>query len=255
MLLPGGGADKFSFLAFLKMELRSVGEGLLWTKLRASQFVIRKIHREWEGYHLLPLFKCYSLQYLPPKHPGDRRLFPSHTWVNTELGRRSIHSSGSGPKKGTTLPDSHREGASDPRVELGSRYQSSVLYTGHYWDCLKTCVEGLDGNNPAMWSRVSRMEQSSKLVLKVGLEMGLGFNTRLVFQRGCQKSLLPNGRGFPGGTSGKEPACRGRRHETWVWSLGGKIPWRRAWQPTPKSHGQRSLMGYSPWGHKESDRA
>ena len=39
----------------------------------------------------------------------------------------------------------------------------------------------------------------------------------------------------------------------------GKIPWRRKWQPTPvllpgKSHGQRSLVGYSPWGRKESDR-
>ena len=38
----------------------------------------------------------------------------------------------------------------------------------------------------------------------------------------------------------------------------GKIPWRRAWQPTPvslhgESHGQRSLAGYSPWVHKESD--
>ena len=37
-----------------------------------------------------------------------------------------------------------------------------------------------------------------------------------------------------------------------------KIPWRRNWQPTPvflpgKSHGQRSLVDYSPWGHKESD--
>ena len=37
-----------------------------------------------------------------------------------------------------------------------------------------------------------------------------------------------------------------------------KIPWRRAWQPTPvflpaESHGQRSLVGYSPWGHRESD--
>ena len=45
-----------------------------------------------------------------------------------------------------------------------------------------------------------------------------------------------------------------------VWSLGrcGKIPWRRAWQPTPvflpgESHGQRSLAGYTPWVHKESD--
>ena len=35
----------------------------------------------------------------------------------------------------------------------------------------------------------------------------------------------------------------------------GKIPWRRTWQPTPEfwpgeSHGQRSLAGYSLWGHK-----
>ena len=43
-----------------------------------------------------------------------------------------------------------------------------------------------------------------------------------------------------------------------VQSLVGKIPWRRAWQPTPvflpgESHGDRSLVGYSPWVHKESD--
>ena len=38
----------------------------------------------------------------------------------------------------------------------------------------------------------------------------------------------------------------------------GKIPWRRQWQLTPvsvpgESHGQKSLAGYSPWDHKESD--
>ena len=38
----------------------------------------------------------------------------------------------------------------------------------------------------------------------------------------------------------------------------GKILWRRKWKPTPvllpgKSHGQRSVVGYSPWGRKESD--
>ena len=38
----------------------------------------------------------------------------------------------------------------------------------------------------------------------------------------------------------------------------GKIPWRKKWQPTPvflpkESHGQRSLVGYSPWGNKELD--
>ena len=54
--------------------------------------------------------------------------------------------------------------------------------------------------------------------------------------------------GFPGGTSGKEPACqrkRQKRHsfDPWV----GKIPWRGAWQPTlvflpRESHRQRSLV-------------
>ena len=44
------------------------------------------------------------------------------------------------------------------------------------------------------------------------------------------------------------------KFDPWI----GKIPWRRRWQSTPvflpeKSHGQRSLAGYSPWGHKESD--
>ena len=36
----------------------------------------------------------------------------------------------------------------------------------------------------------------------------------------------------------------------------GRIPWRRAWQPTPgflPEEEQRSLQGYSLWGHKESD--
>ena len=44
--------------------------------------------------------------------------------------------------------------------------------------------------------------------------------------------------------------------ETWFRSLGWEDPWSRKWQPTPvflagKSHGQRSLVGYSPWGHTE----
>ena len=65
--------------------------------------------------------------------------------------------------------------------------------------------------------------------------------------------------GFPGGLVGKEPTCQSRMHkrcgfDPWV----KKICWRRVWQPTPvflpgKSHGQRSLVGYSPRGRKESD--
>ena len=38
----------------------------------------------------------------------------------------------------------------------------------------------------------------------------------------------------------------------------GRFPWRRKWQPTAiflpaEFHGQRGLVGYNPWGHKESD--
>ena len=59
--------------------------------------------------------------------------------------------------------------------------------------------------------------------------------------------------GLPRWVSGKESACQCRRcgFDPWV----GRIPWRRKWQPTPvflpgKSHGQKSLAGYSPWGCK-----
>ena len=46
--------------------------------------------------------------------------------------------------------------------------------------------------------------------------------------------------------------------EMQVQSLDWKDPPEKEWQPTPvflpdKSHGQRSLAGYSPWGHKELD--
>ena len=64
--------------------------------------------------------------------------------------------------------------------------------------------------------------------------------------------------GFPGSASGKQPACQCRRHETWLQSLGWEDPLEQGIEPTPvflpgESHGQRSLVGYSPWGRKESD--
>ena len=45
------------------------------------------------------------------------------------------------------------------------------------------------------------------------------------------------------------------KQETWVPSLSQKIPWRRKRQPTPvlppaEAQGQRSLLGYCPWGFK-----
>ena len=46
--------------------------------------------------------------------------------------------------------------------------------------------------------------------------------------------------------------------EIWVKSLGQEDPLEKGWQPTPvflpgEFHGQKSLVGYSPQGHKESD--
>ena len=68
--------------------------------------------------------------------------------------------------------------------------------------------------------------------------------------------------GLPCDSVGKESACNARdclqcrrpRFDPWI----RKIPWRRKWQASPgslprKSHGQRSLVGYSSWDCKESD--
>ena len=68
-------------------------------------------------------------------------------------------------------------------------------------------------------------------------------------------TLFPDS-GFPGGSDGKA--------STWnAGDLGsipgsGRSPWRRKWQPTPVllpgiCHGRRNLVGYSPWGRKESE--
>ena len=65
--------------------------------------------------------------------------------------------------------------------------------------------------------------------------------------------------GLPQELDGKESVC----NSVDTRDLGsipgsGRSPWRRKWQPTPvflpgKSHGQRSLVDYSPWGCKEPD--
>ena len=59
--------------------------------------------------------------------------------------------------------------------------------------------------------------------------------------------------GFPGGSVLKGTTCQCKRlgFDPWV----GKMPWKRKWQPTlvflpGKSHGKRTLAGYSPWGHR-----
>ena len=77
----------------------------------------------------------------------------------------------------------------------------------------------------------------------------------------CDHPSLMSGERFrpwllPKWLTGKEFACQHRSvgFDPWV----RKIPWRKTWQPTPvflpgKCHGQRSQVGYSPWGRQESD--
>ena len=69
----------------------------------------------------------------------------------------------------------------------------------------------------------------------------LRHRTLLMFHEEIQPSIVK-----PGSCQ-----CRWHRFNPWA----GTIPWRRKWQLTPvflsrKFHGQRSLAGYSPWGHK-----
>ena len=88
----------------------------------------------------------------------------------------------------------------------------------------------------------SKLQKSVTVFLKIGI--GVGWVVKW---------------GFPGGTTSKEPACQYRRHKRHRFDPSfGKTPWETAWQPTPvflpgESHGQGSLVGYSPWGCKELD--
>ena len=65
-------------------------------------------------------------------------------------------------------------------------------------------------------------------------------------------------KGFPAGAVVRNPPASAGDTGVQVQSWVGKILWRREWHPTPvflpgKSHGKRSLVDYSPGGHKESD--
>ena len=88
----------------------------------------------------------------------------------------------------------------------------------------------------------------------------------IIWSEFCPLSLIPKNmhhgiavsQGFPGSANGKEPTCQCRRHrrlgfDPWV----QKISWRGTWQLSPvflpgKSHGQRSLAGYSPWSQSQT---
>ena len=85
-----------------------------------------------------------------------------------------------------------------------------------------------------------------------------GWEGRSYLPENLTELVWPGHRDFKGfhyGSDCKEPACSaGDPGSIWV----GKIPWSWEWLLTPiflpgEFHRQRSLAGYSPWGHKESN--
>ena len=63
---------------------------------------------------------------------------------------------------------------------------------------------------------------------------------------------------FPGDSVIKNLPAKQETQETWVQFLGQDDPLEEEMAPAPvvlpeKSHGERNLVGYSPWGHKEAD--
>ena len=96
--------------------------------------------------------------------------------------------------------------------------------------------------------------QLVKMVLPMSLPCKVTIASFVVI---CQE-VLWDFKGFPGGSDSKESTCNAG--DLGLIPGSGNIPWRREWQPTPvflpgEFHGQRSLVGYSPWVHKESDTA
>ena len=92
--------------------------------------------------------------------------------------------------------------------------------------------------------------QSLNVILHLQLVKDIGYIPHVV-----QYILVAYFMGFPGGSVVKNsPAMQ----ETRVWSLGWEDPLEKEMTHHSsilpgKSHGQRSLTGYSLWGHKESD--
>ena len=89
-------------------------------------------------------------------------------------------------------------------------------------------------------------DESARLYVTIGLEIAEYFNqsSRIELLKYCLVTQMVK----------NLPVMQ----ETWVWFLGREDLWRREWLPTPvflpgEFHEQRSLVGYSPWSHKELD--
>ena len=104
------------------------------------------------------------------------------------------------------------------------------------------CICAWADTGTCLFSTEREREEGRSMKVKCGLQN--------IFQNCYSWISLSTYMGFLDGSVVKNPLAM---WEMCVWSLEGirEIPWRRKWQPTPvflpeKSHGQRTLAGYSP---------
>ena len=134
-------------------------------------------------------------------------------------------------------------------------------------------VQNLPSEELGYWDDDIRTARKSERILvlfslkKARLEESGGRRIRLLLEGTCHvefcsvngKSRYLSNFGLVVSSSGafqvvlvvKNPPANAADKRGWLDPWAGKIPWRRAWQPTPvflpgESHGQRSLAGYSP---------
>ena len=108
------------------------------------------------------------------------------------------------------------------------------------------CCVGLEGSSGTRFGMCKFEMALGRLAFPEVQELGLG----------CVKFEMAFGRlAFPGGSDGKESICQCRKPEFYPWV--GKIPWRRAWQPTSvlwpgESRGTEELDGPQSMGVTQS---
>ena len=118
------------------------------------------------------------------------------------------------------------------------------------WLCpsLKSVLESKSLSSRSLYSHEDPVPGQKKLFINM--------NYKFIWYPYCQL------RSFPGGSVVKNPSANAGDNSLIPGKIKspriGNIPWRKKWHPTPiflpgKSHGQRSLVGYSPWGHQKSD--
>ena len=212
------------------MGLQRVGHDWV-TELNWTEQVNKRIKRPWACPFLLPPSSYDGIKYAIPVLLTCCAVTPSHH-LCFPINPSFLHSVWTGVKATGMCGSCSRGAHSLGRKPISTN--TTIIYTPHKSLC-RMYLE-----------KVGREYRGS--VLLIGLHRPGAVCWIMVI---CQ--------GFSKWRGGKDPGCqcrRCKRHGFNPWA--GNIPWRREWQPTPvflagESHGQRSLVGYSPEGCKESD--